>query len=120
MSNLYGSIDLTILGNIVRQHPSLVREVTFKDGSNHKFLQIDVSERRQPSEKGNTHYIKATCKKDQQMQGVNYFIADLKPSTYGNQPQQAAPLPEKVPVVQAPVFTQQDANTEVTDDGLPF
>lgn len=114
MSNLYGSIDLTILGNIVRQHPSLVREVTFKDGTNHKFLQIDVSERRQPSEKGNTHYIKATCKKDQQMQGVNYFIADLKPSTYGNQPQQAQP------VVQAPVFTQQDANTEVTDDGLPF
>lgn len=112
MNNLYGSIDLTILGNIVRQHPSLVREVTFKDGTVHKFLQVDVSERKQPSDKGHTHYIKASCKKEAQVQGVNYFVADLKPSTYGNQPQQA--------VVQAPVATATDVNDNADASGLPF
>lgn len=112
MSNLYGSIDLTILGQIARKHPQLVRDVTFQDGTVHKFLSIDVSERRQPSEKGNTHYIKATCKKEAQVQGVNYFVADLKPSTYGNQPQQA--------VVQAPVATATDVNDNADASDLPF
>lgn len=110
MSNLYGSIDLTILGNIVRQHPSLVREVQFKDGI-HKMLNIDVNERKQPSDKGATHYIKASCKKEQQVQGVNYFVADLKPSQYGAASQQQ-------PAVQAAPATAPIENADTSD--LPF
>lgn len=83
-TNLFGQIDLTALGNIVRQHPQLVKEVTFKDGTVHKFINIDVATRQQASDKGHTHYIKVSCKKDQQVQGLKYYIADLKPSQYSN------------------------------------
>ena len=95
-TNLFGQIDLTALGNIVRQHPQLVKEVTFKDGTVHKLINVDVAARQQPSDKGHTHYIKVSCKKDQQMQGLKYYIADLKPSQYNNQqPAQAQPAPQQ-------------------------
>jgi len=31
-----------------------------------------------------THYVKAHCKKEQQREGVNYYIGELKPSSYQN------------------------------------
>ena len=94
MDNLYGNLDLTVLGNLVRQHPELVREVDFKDGK-HKLINIDVYEKQQADQYGNVATIKASCKKDQQKQGVNYYLANLKVSQYQNnnnqQPQQPAP-----------------------------
>lgn len=89
-TNLFGQLDLTALSNLCKQHPQLVKEVQFKDGV-HRLLNIDVAARQQPSDHGHTHYIKASCKKDQQMQGVKYYLADLKPSTYGNQQMPFAP-----------------------------
>ena len=44
MANYYGSIDLTELGNIVRNQPELVTEVQLKDGTMHKFIKVDVWE----------------------------------------------------------------------------
>ena len=106
MDNLYGNLDLTVLGNLVRQHPELVRIVDFKDGK-HKLLNIDVFEKQQADQYGNVATIKASCKKDQQKQGVNYYLANLKVSQYQNnnnqQPQQSVPQP-----------AQQD------DSDLPF
>ena len=67
MDNLFGSLDLTLLGNLVRNHPELVREVQFKDGM-HKLLNVDVLEKRQQDNYGNIATIKASCKKDQQKQ----------------------------------------------------
>lgn len=80
MSNLYGSIDLTLLGNIVRQHPDKIKKITFKDGTVHQFLNIDINERQQTDQYGRTHYIRAGIKKAEQKEGVNYYVADLKPS----------------------------------------
>ena len=101
--NYFGQIDLTKLGIIVRQHPELVKEINFKDGT-HKLINIEVVERHQPSEKGHTHFVKVPCKKDQQKEWVNYFVSDLKPSQYSNSTQSQT----------------AQGGTQASDDGLPF
>ena len=105
MENLYGNLDLTVLGNLVRQHPELIREAEFKDGK-HKLLNIDVYQ-KQKDQYGNVATIKASCKKDQQKQGVNYYLANLKVSQYQNNSQQQTQQP-------APPLAPQD------DSDLPF
>jgi hypothetical protein len=108
MSNYYGSIDLTKLGQIVKQHPELVKTVNMKDGTQHKFLNIDVNEKQQPDQYGNVAYLKASCKKAEQKQGLNYYLCDLKESQNSNQQQPARQN-------QAP---QNNAGGDDTD--LPF
>lgn len=106
MASYYGSIDLTLLGELVRKHPQLVREVTMKDGSVHKYLSININEKQQPDKYGHTAYIKASCKREQQLQGLNYYLCDLKESK--QQGQQAAQQ------------QQQQAATANDDGELPF
>ena len=96
MENLYGNLDLTVLGNLVRQHPELVREVQFKDGM-HKMINIDVFGRQQEDQYGNIAAVKASCKKDQQKQGLNYYLANLKKSAYQNDGQQQPQAPATAP-----------------------
>ncbi len=110
MSNYYGSIDLTKLGQIVKQHPELVKTVNMKDGTQHKFLNIDVNEKQQPDQYGNVAYLKASCKKAEQKQGLNYYLCDLKESQNSNQqqPQRQQPAP------------QQSAAANAESDDLPF
>ena len=94
LSSFYGSIDLTKLGQIVRQHPELVKVVNMKDGTQHKFLNIDINAKQQEDQYGNVAYIKASCKKGEQKQGVNYYLSDLKLSQNQNlQQPQAQPFP---------------------------
>lgn len=108
MENLFGSIDLTKLGQIVRSHPEAVKKVQMKDGTEHQFININLDARKEADQYGRTHYIKASIKKDAQKSGVNYFIADLKPSQ--NQ--------------QAPVQPQQSGAEAFADnndaEALPF
>ena len=77
MKRLYGTIDLTAIGRIVRSHPELVQEVMFKDGA-HKMLRIDVHAKKEVDQYGNVAFIKATCKKEEQREGVSYYISNLK------------------------------------------
>lgn len=91
----YGSLDLTKLGQIVRLHPELVKTVTMRDGTQHKFLNIDVNEKQQADQYGNVAYIKASCKKAEQRQGLNYYLTNLKPSQSNAQP---SPQPTPKPV----------------------
>ena len=106
MDSLYGQLDLTVLGKIVRQHPELIKKITFKDGE-HQLINIDVFEKQQADQYGNIATIKASCKKDQQKQGVNYYLANLKVSQYQNNSQQQTQQP-------APPLAPQD------DSDLPF
>lgn len=106
MAGYYGSIDITKLGQIVKQHPELVKVVNMKDGSQHKFINIDIADKQQTDQYGNTAYLKVACRKDQQKQGINYYLCDLKHSQYGGGQQQA----------QQPV--QQPQNN--SNDDLPF
>jgi len=91
MANYFGSIDLTKLGQIVRQHPELVKTANMRDGTQHQFINIDVNDKQQADQYGNTAYIKVSCKKDMQKEGINYYLTDLKPSKFNNQPQAAPP-----------------------------
>ena len=111
MDNLYGSLDLTVLGKLVRQHPELVREVEFKDGK-HQLLNIDVFGKQQADQYGNVATIKASCKKDQQKPNLSYYLANLKVSQYQNDNQQ----PQQRPASQQSA-PQQSANS---NDDLPF
>lgn len=110
MENLYGNLDLTVLGKLVRQHPELVREVEFKDGK-HQLLNIDVFGKQQADQYGNVATIKASCKKDQQKEGLSYYLANLRISQYQNDNQ-----PQQRPASQQPA-PQQSANS---NDDLPF
>lgn len=109
MDSFYGSIDLTKLGQLVRQHPELVKVANMKDGTQHKFLNIDISPKKQPDQYGNVAYVKAACKKAEQKQGLNYYLCDLKLSQNSQSQQQAAP--------QQPAQAKQTTNG---NDDLPF
>lgn len=108
---LYGQIDLSALGEVVRQHPDAVRVVKTRDGKEHKYINISVCQRRYPDQYGRTHYIRTNVNKDEQKQGVKYFVADLKESRYeGAKP--AAPAKGNAP---APTETPAEGK-----DDLPF
>ena len=108
LSSYYGSLDLTKLGQIVRQHPELVKVANMKDGTQHKFLNIDISPKQQADQYGNVAYLKVACKKADQKQGLNYYLSDLKLSQNSQSQQQAAPQPA------------QSTSVPRGDDDLPF
>lgn len=115
MANYYGSLDLTELGNIVRNHPELVQEVQMRDGTTHKFIKIDVREKETPDQYGNSASIKVTCKTEERKEGVKYYISNLKQSKFGGlQPQPTSVLGQ--PQQPAEVAKQP---TDI-DPGLPF
>lgn len=105
LTSYFGSIDLTRLGQIVRQHPELVKYANMKDGTQHKFLNIDINPRQQTDQFNNVAYIRVSCKKENQRQGLNYYCADLKQS----QKQQSA----------TPTTSSSQEPTTKSDD-LPF
>lgn len=72
MANLYGSLCLT----------DIPKELITVGKNGKKYLNVVVNERREVSQFGMTHYVKAYCKKEQQREGVNYYIGELKPSDY--------------------------------------
>lgn len=72
--NLYGSLCLT----------DIPKELITVGKNGKKYLNIVVNKRREVSQFGMTHYVKAHCKKEQQREGVNYYIGELKPSNYQN------------------------------------
>lgn len=111
MKNLYGSIDLTLIGRIVRQHPELIRKVQFKDGE-HQLLNINIHDKREAGQYGNIAYIKAACKKDQQREGINYYLANLKLSQF--QDEQQSPVPNAQPYYPA------QAPAQSSENDLPF
>lgn len=109
MANLFGSI---CLSDIPKE---LIR--TGKNGK--KYLTITVSERRNLSAYGDTHYIKAYAKKGTIAEGTNLFIGDLKPSTYDNQ--QTATMTPPPPTPQQQMAQPMPSNAYSTEgDELPF
>lgn len=91
--NYYGSIDLTKLGEIIKQHPECVKTVQFQNGEIHKYIQIDVREKAQKDMYNNVAYIKVPVHLNQQKEGVNYYISDLKESQFNNTNAQTPVIP---------------------------
>lgn len=101
MAGFYGSLCLT----------DIPKELITTGKNGKKYLNIEIGERRQPSQFGATHYVKASVKAEQKRDGVNYYIGDLKPSRYDNNQPSQQTAPE----------TPQQAFNQPNDDGdLPF
>lgn len=101
MAGFYGSLCLT----------DIPKELITTGKNGKKYLNIEIGERRQPSQYGATHYVKASVKAEQKRDGVNYYIGDLKPSRYDGQAAQQSAAPE----------TQNQAfNVPDKDGDLPF
>lgn len=95
---LYGSICLS----------DIPKEAITTGKNGKKYLQINIGERRTPSQWGHTHYVRVYAKQDTLPEGTNLFIGDLKISTYNNDNNADNP--------------QQTETTTSTDQssGLPF
>lgn len=75
MSSYYGSI---CLSDIPR---SQIKKVKCKDGKERSYLNIFIGEKKKPSTFGNktfTHYVSCAPKREEQIEGENYFIGDLQ------------------------------------------
>lgn len=121
--NLYGQISLTKLGDFVKKHPELVREVTFKDGHKEKMLPIDVRDRTAPGKFGDIAYISLYDKTS----GDKAYVADLKVSKYENAAQPATATEKAVAYMQAATQSAVPQELPVTTavgskdfDELPF
>jgi hypothetical protein len=102
MTNLYGSICLSdILGELITES---------KNGK--KYLNIEVTALRQPSQYGATHAVKMSVKKADRKEGVNYYIGNLKPSKFGNEDAAAQAAP--------PVSASQYEAPATNNNDLPF
>ena len=91
MVNLFGSICLT----------DIPKELITTAKNGKKYLNIEVKQMRQPSQFGHTHTVKASVKRDERQEGVNYYIGNLKVSKFGNDGE----AQETTTVEQAPVFS---------------
>lgn len=67
--DFYGSL---CLSDIPRR---LIKEG--KDGK--MYLNINIVERKQPSQYGETHFIVASCRKEEQVENENRFIGGCQP-----------------------------------------
>lgn len=103
MAGFYGSLCLS----------DIPKELITVGKNGKKYLNIEVGERRQTSQYGATHYVKASVKAEQKREGVNYFIGDLKPSKYNNDP-------EPQPVAEEYTAPQPAESQEGDPDDLPF
>ena len=127
--NYYGQISLTKLCDFARKHPEMVKEVTFRDGHAEKMLNIEVLERREPSQFGYVGYIRVKA-----ADGEKAYVADLKKSKFeSNQPRAenaSMPMPKDVEYMTvasqsaAVQELQRSFGAEVTGGGkvddLPF
>ena len=101
--NYYGSICLS----------DIPKEAITTAANGKKYLNIDVYERREVGQYGDTHNIKVSIKPELRVEGKNYYIGNLKPSKFNNEQQVANPQSADIP---APNYNEQP----MEDDGLPF
>ena len=79
--NLFGQINLSALSQIIRNHPELVKTVSRRDGTTFQVINVDINERQQQGTYGDTHYIRVSGLKKQDVKpGDNVYICDLRPS----------------------------------------
>lgn len=107
MANLFGSICLS----------DIPKELITTAKNGKKYLNIEVKQMRQPSQYGHTHTVKASVKRDERKDGVNYYIGNLKVSKYGNdsEAQDNAPMGMVIPT---PTDSEFTAPNDPND--LPF
>ena len=108
LTSYYGRIDLTKIGEIIKKDPQAVKNVTFKDGVTHKFIDVNIGVRKEPDQYSNVAFIKVGVKKSDVKADVNYYIGDLKESQYGSSQQSSH------------TSTASAAQVQEGNDDLPF
>lgn len=109
--NLIGSICLTDI-------PKDLIKIG-KDGK--KYLTIYIGQRRQVSQFGHSHFIKAYVPRDKREEGVEHFIGDAKPSEYQTQQTRIMKGAETLKREQKSQQVNRQSFTSENDDGdLPF
>lgn len=99
MSNLFGSI---CLSNIPREQ---MKKVMCKDGVERIFVNIFIGEKSNPQEfngRKYTHSVSCAPKREERIDGVNYYIGDLQ--TYNPEPS----MPTAEQIEQAPSVSQNE------------
>ena len=122
MSSYRIRIDIDNLGEALKKDPSLISKVTFKDGKEHRMVSVNIMERRQPSDKGATHYMKIDLYHRQELQGVNYYLGDCYPINFGKgggTQQQEQQVQSPTPPQEQQQVQQPTAQGGASDD-LPF
>ena len=56
----------------------LIKKVMCKDGVERMFLNIAIIEKKEKGQFGDTHFITCAPRKEEQKEGVNYIIGDMK------------------------------------------
>ena len=104
MATLHGSICLSEVPK------ELFKKVTCKDGTVKTFLNIRITERKEPITFGDrtfTHFICSTVRKDEQEAGKKYIWGDLRP--YGQKPS-----------FEPPTVQEMEEAPTADEDSLPF
>ena len=101
MDILFGSL---CLSDIPRE---LIKDVTLKDGTHKKYLNISVVELKTPGKFGHTHFVSCQPKPEERVEGKNYIFGDLK---------------RYQPVANAPTVEEIEAAPSMMEDDndLPF
>lgn len=95
MSSLRFQLDLDRLGELIKADPNLIEVREYKDGTKHRMVKFSIMERKQPSDRGATHYIKADMYHKTELNGVNYYLGDCYPINFGKGQQQSQAAPQK-------------------------
>ena len=109
--DLYGRIDLTRLGEIVRNHPEMIKKWTDKNGLEHQSISVNIYS-KDKDDYGSVAYIKIPCKQDNMKLHKNaYYLGDLK----------ICPDPNANHIGGDKYVKREDyIPTEKKNDGLPF
>lgn len=83
MSSLRFQLDLDRLGELIKADPNLIEVREYKDGTKHRMVKFSIMERKHPSDRGATHYIKADMYHKTEVSGVNYYLSDCYPINFG-------------------------------------
>ena len=112
--NMYGQISLEKLGQFVKAHPEVAKEVTFRDGHKEHMVQIEVKDRKEVGQFGDIAYIQVREKQS----GDKAYIADLKKSKYDDAPVQTATAPQPVDIQYA-VAASRNSNVQPVQPAKP-
>ena len=109
--DLYGRIDLTKLGEVVRNHPEMIKTWTDKNGVEHKQINVNVYS-KDKDDYGNVAFMKIPCKpENMKLQKGAYYFCDLK----------ICPDPNANHIGGTPYVKREDyIPPEKNDGGLPF
>lgn len=95
------------------------KELIYTNQNGEKSIWVDIFEKNQPDQYGNTHYIKVYDKANRK----NYYIADLKMVEFG-MGVDSAPAQEPAPApapARTPLYQQaQQMQEQVEQNDLPF